>query len=123
MKTKEYKKQVIRNRRVMRVRKKLRGNGQKPRLCVVKTNAHILVQVIDDENGKTLASTSTLSKEFKNTEFNRKNKASAKALGKRIAELALDSNIKEVVFDRGAAKYHGILAELADAAREGGLKL
>jgi large subunit ribosomal protein L18 len=78
--------------------------------------------MIDDEAGLTLGSISTLSKELKGTEFNRKNKASAKVLGVKIAEIAKNKNIHEVVFDRGASKYHGVLAEFADAAREAGLK-
>lgn len=108
--------------RAMRVRKKLQGSGLKPRLCVVKSNKHIQVQLINDEEGVTIGSTSTFAKEFRNTEFNKKCKATASRLGQRIAEIASEKNILEVVFDRGAHKYHGILAELANAARAGGLK-
>jgi len=108
--------------RTMRVRRKLRGSSIKPRLCVVKTNCHIHAQLIDDDEGVTIGSTSTLAKEFTNTEFNRKNKISAAKLGVRIAEIANEKNIREVIFDRGAHKYHGILAALADAARENGLQ-
>lgn len=120
-------KQTIRNhrlryKRALRVRKHLRGNSTKPRLCVVKSNCHIQVQLIDDETGTTLGGSSTFAKEFRNTEFNRKNKASARKLGEHIAEVAKSKNIKEVVFDRGSFKYHGVLAELADAARAGGLQ-
>lgn len=122
MKTIHFKNQIKRTKRAMRVRKRLHGSSLKPRLCVVKSCEHIHVQLIDDEAGVTLGSTSTLSQEFKNTEFNRKNKASAKKLGEKIAEIAIAKNVKEVVFDRGAHKYHGILAELADAARGAGLK-
>lgn len=122
MKTYEAKQQSTRNKRIMRVRKHLRGTGQKPRLCVVKSNRHIEVQLIDDEAGKTIASTSTRSKEFKKTENNKKNKQSARTLGDKIAELALKANVKEVIFDRGAHKFHGVLAELADAAKGAGLK-
>ncbi|CDZ80477.1 hypothetical protein BN1013_00989 [Candidatus Rubidus massiliensis] len=116
------KRQKIRNTRALRVRKHLRGTAVKPRMCVVKTNKHIQVQLIDDENGVTLAATGTCSKEFRNTEFNQRNKASAKRLGEKIAQLAVEKNIKEIIFDRGRFKYHGILAELADAARAGGLQ-
>jgi large subunit ribosomal protein L18 len=91
-------------------------------MCVVKSNKHIAVQLIDDEKAVTLGSTATFSKEFKSTEFNKKNKESAKKLGQRIAEIAKDKNITEVIFDRGCSKYHGVLAELANAAREAGLK-
>lgn len=106
----------------MRVRKKLRGSNSKPRLCVVKTNNHIHVQLINDEDGVTIGSTSTLAKEFRQTEFSKKNKVSAAKLGTRIAEIANEKNIREVIFDRGPHKYHGILAELANAARENGLQ-
>ncbi|MFQ5728801.1 MAG: 50S ribosomal protein L18 [Waddliaceae bacterium] len=122
MKTIERKKQILRNKRTLRVRKHLRGNSAKPRLCVVKSNTHIEAQIIDDEEGKTLASTSTRTKEFRKTECNKKNKKSARKIGEKIAELALKKNIQEVIFDRGSHKYHGILAELADAARGTGLK-
>lgn len=115
-------KHARRNKRAMRVRKKIQGNHIIPRLSVIKSNSHIHVQLIDDVTGVTLGATSTLSNEFKGTQFNRKNKASAKALGEKIAEIAQAKNIKEVVFDRGHRKYHGILAELADSARSAGLK-
>lgn len=108
--------------RTMRVRKKLRGSSIKPRLCVVKSNNHIHVQLINDEDGVTIGSTSTLSKEFRKTEFNKKSKVSAAKLGVRIAEIANENNIREVIFDRGPHKYHGVLAELANAARENGLQ-
>ncbi len=108
--------------RALRVRKKLRGSSLRPRMCVVKSNKHIEVQLIDDEAGLTLGSTSTLSKEFRNTEFKSKSKASAAKLGERIAEIANENNVKEVIFDRGPHKYHGVLAELANAARSGGLQ-
>lgn len=116
------KRQKTRKSRTMRVRNKLRGTALRPRLSVVKSNLHIQVQLIDDEAGATLGSTATFAKEFKTTEFNRKNKESAKKLGSRIAEIAKEKNIVEVIFDRGRHKYHGILAELANAAREAGLK-
>lgn len=112
----------IRLKRAMRNRKHLRGSGTKPRLCVVKSNKHIQVQIIDDEAGTTLGSTSTFSSEFRGSEFAKKNVNSAKRLGEKIAEIAKAKNIKEVVFDRGPSKYHGILAALADAARAGGLQ-
>lgn len=112
----------LRRKRSIRVRKHLRGTSVKPRLCVFKSNCHIQVQLIDDEAGKTLGAVSTFSKKFQDTEFNKKNKASARKLGEVIAEIATSMNIKEVVFDRGSAKYHGVLAELADAARAGGLQ-
>jgi len=94
-------KQVLRKKRAMRVRKHLRGTASKPRLCVVKTNKHIQAQLIDDEQGITLASASTFSKELQNSEFNRKNKSSARKIGESIADIAKSKNIKEVIFDRG----------------------
>jgi large subunit ribosomal protein L18 len=114
--------QKIRHTRAMRVRKKLRGTHTKPRLSVVKSNMHIHVQLIDDEAGITLGSTATFAKEFRDTEFAKKNKQSARKLGERIAEIAKSQQIKEVIFDRGPFKYHGILAELASGAREAGLQ-
>ncbi|MEC7839667.1 MAG: 50S ribosomal protein L18 [Chlamydiota bacterium] len=116
---KAHKKKVA---RAIRVRKKIRGTSLKPRLCVVKSNKHIEVQLINDEEGVTIGSTSTFAKEFRNTEFSKKCKKTASKLGERIAEIANESNIKEVVFDRGPHKYHGILAELAASARSNGLK-
>lgn len=110
------------HKRALRVRKHLNGTPEKPRLCVVKSNNHIQAQLIDDTKGATLGFTATFAKEFRNTEFAKKNKASARKLGERIAEIAKEKNINEVIFDRGPFKYHGILAELADAARAGGLK-
>jgi large subunit ribosomal protein L18 len=112
----------LRVKRAQRNRKKLRGTSEKPRLCVIKSNKHIHVQIIDDEQGKTLAATATFAKEFRNTEFNKRNKESAAKLGEKIAALASEKNIREVVFDRGPSKYHGVLASLADSARSGGLK-
>lgn len=109
-------------RRAMRVRKKVQGTLSKPRMCVVKTNKHIQVQLINDEEGKTLASFSTNSKELQKTEYTKKNKASAKRLGEMIAEKAKQLGVTQVVFDRGPFRYHGILAELADSARAGGLQ-
>lgn len=109
-------------KRALRVRKHLRGTSSKPRLCVVKSNCHIQAQLIDDESGQTLGAISTFSKELRKTDFCKKNKASARKIGESIAEIAKSKSIKEVVFDRGASKYHGILAELADAARAGGLQ-
>ena len=103
----------------MRVRKKVRGTGVRPRLSVSKSLRHIGVQLIDDERAVTLASFSTLSKEARQY---RKSKKGAQFVGQKIAELAKEKNIDAVVFDRGRFKYHGLIAELANAARENGLK-
>lgn len=115
-------KKALRIRRALRVRKHLKGTSQKPRLCVVKTNKHIQVQLIDDEVGHTLCSIATSAKEYRNTECAKKSKESAKKLGEKIADFAKNKSIKTVVFDRGPFKYHGILAELANAARACGLE-
>ena len=112
---------VARARRAMRVRKYVRGTAVKPRMSVVKSCKHISVQLIDDEKGATLAHLSTNSKELKSMKL-RRNKAAAKVLGSKIAEKAKGLGLEMCVFDRGPFKYHGILAELADAARAGGLQ-
>ena len=109
-------------KRAYRVRKKMHGTSLKPRLSVMKSNKHIHVQLIDDDKSLTIGSVSTGSKELKGTEFSKKCKASARKLGETIGEIAVKQNIKEIVFDRGPYKYHGILAELADGARQAGLK-
>ncbi|MCF7806445.1 MAG: 50S ribosomal protein L18 [Simkaniaceae bacterium] len=112
----------LREKRALRVRKKLKGDAQKPRLSVYRSNKHLFAQLIDDENGLTMASYGTLSKEEKGSDNCKKSKSAAQAIGRKIAELAKQKNIEKVVFDRGHNKYHGLLAELADAAREAGLK-
>lgn len=111
-----------REKRALRVRRKLHGTSARPRLCVVKSNKHISVQLIDDDTHTTLGSASTFSNQFRETEFCKKNKASAAKLGEAIAEIAKAKNIKEVIFDRGEHKYHGVLAELANSARNAGLQ-
>lgn len=112
----------VRKKRIQRTRKAVRGKVGKPRLCVLKSNKNIHVQLIDDVNSLTLASTSTLSKEFKGTDTAKRNVTSAKQLGMKIAELAKQKDVNKVVFDRSGAKYHGVIAAVADGAREGGLE-
>lgn len=112
----------IRRKRALRNRKKLHGTAARPRLCVIKTNKHIQAQLIDDDAHVTLGNIATFAKEFRNTEFGHRNKASAKKLGEHIAKIAKEKNIREVVFDRGPFKYHGVLAELANAVREAGIQ-
>jgi large subunit ribosomal protein L18 len=107
-----------RARRHARVRRKISGTAERPRLCVYRSNTNLYVQVIDDVAGKTLVSASTLDKEVK-TKY--ANKEAAKEVGALIAKRALEKNIKDVVFDRGGYIYHGVIKELADAARNGGL--
>lgn len=102
-----------------RVRNKISGTPERPRLCVFRSAKHIYAQIIDDVNGVTLASASSLVKGF---EGNGGNKEGAFAVGKMIAENAAAKGITEVVFDRGGYIFHGRVAELAAGAREGGLK-
>ncbi len=118
----KVRRQKARKNRVMRVRKKIRGTDTRPRLSVSKTNKHIYAQIIDDVNGITIAGFGSLSKENQNTSFNGKSKEAARHIGKRIAELAKQKSIDAVIFDRGRYKYHGVVAELADGAREAGLR-
>ncbi|BAE81670.1 50S ribosomal protein L18 [Chlamydia felis Fe/C-56] len=117
-----FKKSEKKIRRALRVRKVLRGSSLKPRLSVVKTNKHIYVQLIDDSIGKTLASVSTMAKSSKASGLTKKNQDVAKALGSKIAELGKNLQVDRVVFDRGPFKYHGVIAMVADGAREGGLQ-
>jgi large subunit ribosomal protein L18 len=116
------KRNVRRFRRKARIRKAVRGTSQRPRLCVLKTNMHISAQIIDDEAGITLASAGTMTKDFRNQKLGRKSKESARQVGVKLAEFAKTKNIQCVVFDRGHYKYHGVLAELANGARESGLQ-
>lgn len=106
-------------RRHKRVRTKISGTADRPRLCVFRSNSNITVQIIDDVAGNTLVAASTLDKEVKEKHSN---KVAAKEVGTLIAKRAAEKNIKEVVFDRGGYIYHGVVKELAEAAREGGLK-
>ena len=108
-----------RTRRHIRVRRKISGTAERPRLCVFRSNKNIYVQIIDDVTGNTLVQASTLDKEIK-TKY--ANKEAAKEVGALIAKRAADKKIETVVFDRGGYIYHGIVKELAEAAREGGLK-
>lgn len=122
MRNEVSKKHELRDKRKMRIRKKLHGTRIKPRLNVMKSNKHIHVQLIDDDQGHTLGAVSTASKEYRTGEFSSKNKANARKIGETIGAIALGMDIKEIIFDRGPYKYHGILAELADGARAAGLK-
>jgi large subunit ribosomal protein L18 len=110
-----------RTRRRFRVRKTIRGTGDRPRLSVYRSHQNVSAQIIDDMSGKTLASASTLDTDFREKVKYGGNKGAAQAIGKAIAEKALAAGIKQVCFDRGHFKYHGRVAALADAAREAGL--
>jgi len=110
-------------RRRRHARNRLRGDTERPRLCVVRSNKHIYCQVIDDLAGKTLVSASTRDADVRSDVARGGNIQAAEKIGARIAEKALAAGIKQVKFDRGHARYHGRLAALADAARKGGLSL
>ena len=122
MESRLVKRNAQRIRRTLRVKNQIHGTAEKPRMCVRKSNRHLAVQVIDDEAGVTLFSASTMSEEMATRQLGRKSKEAARELGKKIAELAMGKNVKTVVFDRGFRRYHGLLAELANAAREAGLQ-
>ena len=107
-------------KRHMRVRAKISGTPERPRLSVFRSAKHIYAQIIDDEQGVTLVSASTMDKDFNG---NGGNVEAAAEVGKKIAAKALEKGITEVVFDRGGYVYHGRVKALADGAREGGLKL
>ena len=116
---KKVNREAERKRRHIRVRTKISGTVECPRLCVYKSNSNIYVQIIDDVAGNTLASASTLDKEIKTKHAN---KEAAKEVGTLIAKRASEKNITSVVFDRGGYLYHGVVKELAEAARTAGLK-
>ncbi len=112
-------KNAMRLKRHIRVRGKISGTPERPRLNVFRSNANIYAQIIDDVNGVTLVSASTLDKDFEGTTGNCE---AAKKVGQAIAERAKAKGIEEVVFDRGGYVYHGRVAALAEGARESGLK-
>ena len=108
-----------RTRRHARVRTKVSGTAERPRLCVYRSNANLYAQIIDDVAGNTLVAASTLDKEVKTK---KSNVEAAKEVGALIAKKAAAKNIKTVVYDRGGYIYHGVVKALAEAAREGGLE-
>ena len=112
-------KNAMRLKRHVRVRGKISGTPERPRLNVFRSNANIYAQIIDDVNGVTLVSANTLEKEFEGLTGNCEG---AKKVGAVLAERAKEKGIEEVVFDRGGYVYHGRIAALADGAREAGLK-
>ena len=116
---KKVSKNVERQRRHLRVRKKISGTPECPRLNVFRSNAHIHAQIIDDVNGKTLVAASSVEMKLANGG----NVEAAKAVGSEIAKRAIAAKIENVVFDRGGYVYHGRVQGLAEAAREAGLKV
>lgn len=105
-----------------RIRQKIKGTSEKPRLSVFRSHKHIYAQLIDDTSGKTIAASSTLDKNI-NSKINSKSTCEASTIvGRLIAKKSLEANIENVIFDRGGHRYHGRIKALADAARENGLK-
>jgi large subunit ribosomal protein L18 len=115
-----HNRQVARDRRHRRVRKKVRGTAARPRLTVFRSNKHVYAQIIDDVSGVTLASASTVEKSFGSTTST---VDAAKKVGKLVGERAKSAGVETVVFDRGGNRYHGRVAGIADGAREAGLTL
>ncbi len=110
-----------RQRRGFRVRNRLKSHATRPRLSVFRSHQNFYAQIVDDDAGRTLVAASTLDKQLRAEVRYGGNKTAAAAVGKAIAQRALEAGIKEVVFDRREYKYHGRVAALADAAREAGL--
>ena len=115
-------KNAIRLQRHKRVRRKVSGTTQRPRLCVFRSSNNIYAQIIDDANRVTLTAASSLDAEVKGAVNHGGNKEAAKMVGEMIAKRAIEEGITEVVFDRGGYLYHGRVQVLAEAAREAGLK-
>src|ERR1051326_894008 len=113
---------AVRLRIHKRIRKKVSGTDTRPRLCVFRSNKHIYAQIVDDSKGATLTAASTLDADAKAHVKNGGNVAAAKAVGKIVAQRALEKGIQSVLFDRGGYIYHERVKALADAAREAGLK-
>ena len=115
-------KNAIRLQRHKRVRRKVSGTTQRPRLCVFRSSNNIYAQIIDDTNRVTLVAASSLEADVKGAVNHTGNKEAAKLVGQLVAKKAVEKGITEVVFDRGGYLYHGRIKELAEAARESGLK-
>ena len=113
---------AARKRRKLRFMKKIRGTPDRPRLCVYRSNKHIYAQIVDDQDTRTLAAASTLSKELASLADKRATKEAARKVGELIAKKAKERNIRKVVFDRNGFLYHGRVQAVADAAREAGLE-
>lgn len=123
MKAKQRRLNIQQRRRRLRVRNRLKRDSTRPRLSVFRSAKHIYAQVIDDEAGRTLAAASSLEKEVRGDLPHGGNIAAARRVGEEIARRALKAGVSRVVFDRREYRYHGRIAALADAARDGGLDL
>lgn len=115
-------KNELRDRRHLRIRKRLAGTAERPRLCVFRSSLHIYAQVIDDDKGVTLVSASTVAKDVKASVGEATKSGAAQKVGEAIAKACLAKGIKQVVFDRGGYVYHGRITALAEAARKAGLE-
>ncbi len=122
METSTLKASRRKKKRILRIRKRVIGSTERPRLCVVKSNNYVTVQVIDDSKGLTLTSLTSSSKSFK--EANKKSNKTdiAKAMGQQVAEACAEKGVKYAVLDRRGSKYHGIIAAFAEGARDKGLQ-
>ncbi len=114
-------KKIAKKRIRRRIRKKIEGNSEIPRVFVFKSNRYLYTQAVDDINGKILASASTLEKGFRDKNKKYKNSGASKLLGEMMAKRLKQKKIKNIVFDRGLYPYHGRIKELAEAMRKGGL--
>jgi large subunit ribosomal protein L18 len=114
-------KAVARTRRHMRLRKRISGTAERPRLVVTRSSRHMVAQLVDDTTGRTLASASTLEADLRGADGDKT--AKARKVGELVAERAKSAGVEAAVFDRGGNKYHGRVAAVADGAREGGLTL
>jgi large subunit ribosomal protein L18 len=115
------KKQILRQKRIWRARKKIKGTESRPRLCLSITNMHMYAQAIDDVNGKTVVCLTTMAKDSKESGI-KANVVGAQLLGKLFGQKALAAGLESVVFDRHGKPYHGVVKAFAEAAREAGLK-
>ena len=120
---KKQDKNMVRKARHQRIRNKISGTASRPRMCVYRSLNNIYVQLIDDVAANTLVAASTLDKDLAGVIENMTKKEASKAVGEKVAKLALEKGISEVVFDRGGYLYTGRVAEVADGARAAGLKL
>jgi len=120
----EHSRTILRQRlrRKRRVRRDIRGSADRPRLTVFRTHKHIYAQIIDDSAGRTLASASSMDKQIRSSVGFGGNKQAAEAIGRAVAERAKAAGVSKVCFDRGANRYHGRVAALAEAARAAGLE-
>lgn len=118
---KNIQKKLRRDRIRRRIRSKIRGTGDRPRLSVYKSNKHVYAQLVDDLMGKTLVAASSQSEEVADQVADKTKEEAAEVVGKHLADLANEKGINKAVFDRSGYKYHGVIKALADGAREGGL--